>query len=86
MVKHSVCVQDPKIQQPGQGNKSKYGIEADYDSEWKVDGVDQIDWGILANQEPFVKRYEAVDYPSMKTQRARSSNGLIKLELYILMS
>ena len=37
----------PKIQQPGRRNKSKYGIETDYDLEWKVNGVGQIDWCIL---------------------------------------
>ena len=46
--------EDPKIQQPGQRNKSKDGIEAKYDLECIVNGVGQTDWCILGKQETIV--------------------------------
>ena len=42
-------------------NKSKNGIKADHDLEWKMNGVGHVDWCILGNEEPFVIRYQPVD-------------------------
>ena len=34
--------------------------------EWKVNGVGQTFWCILGKHETIVKRYQPVDYPSLK--------------------
>ena len=54
-------------------------MEADYDLEWKVNGVSQTDWCILVKQETIVKRYQPVDYPSLKLKKKREYNRLFNL-------